>query len=214
MAKTSPSSRRDPQHAPVNRVGDQPTGSTVAAAAPDPHADTKACPFCAETIRFNAVKCRYCSSDLSVARRRTAMGSVLGVASVVMATAGGVAEVLSLTGVNRGSSAPPRPRSFAPGDAGSVATAEGMHAALLVAALLLGAAGVVAAVTIRRRPRVAVSVLAGAAVGGAVITLVVGVNVFVVVLAIAFAIAAVVAAVRANAYAPTQVWPRRHDATP
>jgi hypothetical protein len=40
-------------------------------ASPSSNAATRACPFCAETIKAAALKCKHCGSDLPAASRQT-----------------------------------------------------------------------------------------------------------------------------------------------
>lgn len=86
---------------------------------------------------------------------------------MLVGTGGGVAEMLNLAGVGRPGSSPRAPlRPLGPiADSSS----DDIHAILLAAALVVGFVGMIACLVARRRPGIALALLAvGAAVAGAV----------------------------------------------
>jgi hypothetical protein len=105
--------------------------------------------------------------------------------------AGGVAEILSLAGVNKGSSGGGRP--FFPTNASD--SHDGTHVALLVAALVVGLAGLAGALLVRRRPGAGIATLLAAGATGLAVTFFVGKNVILIVLSALLILAAVGAGV-------------------
>jgi hypothetical protein len=162
---------------------------------------TKECPYCAEVIRLEAVKCRFCGSDLAQPKpgtlrsRLLSASPLLAAVSLLIGVLGGIAELIS-TAANspvadfmvRRDEPQAEPFQFGPGELES----DDVRIVLLVAAVVIGLIGFAAALIARRRPGIASLMLLGAGASGLAVTLFVGVNLALLALAVLLLVAGLV----------------------
>lgn len=146
---------------------------------------TKSCPFCAEMIRAEATRCKFCHADLDVRRPGMlhslanspllALISLVGGAVTVMVEAlGGAVPLVESAAdfLTRKEVQEEEPFTF-----GQPAVEDDdVRVVVLVAALMVGVVGAVAVVVGRRRPYLGSTLFLGAGLAGLGVSWVAGVN--------------------------------------
>jgi hypothetical protein len=180
----------------------------------EPQADErrmKQCYYCAEPIRADAIKCRFCRSDVSrpPPRERLRLFSSspwVAILSLAFGVLGGSAEALNLFDVFGSNDTPTAP-SFFP-DTPNNQVDDGERVAVLVAALAVGSGGFLAALVARRRRGLALILFIGAGLAGLAVSVLIATNLVLVVLSVlllALAAAMVLASRRAIRYRPRRL---------
>jgi hypothetical protein len=139
---------------------------------------TKQCPYCAETIHAQAVKCRHCRSSLVSGRLRGLSPWIAGL-STALGILGGLAQVLDWFGVKRGDHSPADHPFLGEGPS---AGGDEVSVTIVVMAVVVGLAGCGGALLLRRNPALGATVLIAAGIAGFATTVVAGANLWLVIL--------------------------------